>query len=169
MPPSSILKDCKVFLRQTTRPLYKILPSSGEGFRRIKMRKKSKHAFMAEKYFDVAFNSQYKDLRLRSMVAHTTLPDVIEEGLEPFYVFPVDGFKVLYNKNTPEYSKYMKELDIVDTCIAPVVLPTLFESCYSDDMSEAFESNSDIVIFDISCYYAIRISLVENYQDFIHS
>lgn len=169
MPPASILKECNTFLN-TTKPLYKILRSSGEGFRRIKIRKKSKYVYGIEKYFDMAFTSQYKDLRLRSMVAHTVRPTEIPDGSELFYVFPVDGFKILYNKQIPEHLKYMAELDdVIGDDIAEVVLPALFNGSYSDDITSALESNSDVLIFDIPCYYAVRVSLVEDYNNFIAS
>lgn len=171
MPPSSILKDCSEFLSKAgNSPLYKLLPTSGEGFRKIKIRKKNRHEHSFERYFDMAFGHQYKDLRLRSMIAQSKEPDNKNPLLEPFYVFPTNGFKILYNQQIDDYASYIKNLEGIlhNTGSMEQLLKSLFEYAYVEgDILEAVKSGSDILVYDIPYYYAVRKSLVQSYDNFI--
>lgn len=171
MPPSSIIKECSTFLKDAgASPLYKMLPSVGEGFRRVKIRKKSKHEHLFERYFDMAFGSEYKDLRLRSMIAQTNEPIVESNGMEVFYVFPIDGYRILYNKQIPDYAQYIEALSetIHNTNSVEELLTHLFQYAYQHGTAkEAAESGTDVLVYDIPYYYAVRKSLITNYNDFI--
>lgn len=171
MPPSSIIKDCSQFLKDAGKlPLYKTLPSAGEGFRRVKIRKKSKHDHLFERYFDMAFGNEYKDLRLRSMIAQTTEPVVESADMEVFYVFPTDGYRILYNTQVQDYAEYIATLSetIQHTTSVEELLKHLFKYAYQHGTArEAAQSGSDILVYDIPYYYAVRKSLITNYNDFI--
>lgn len=173
MPPSSIIKDCSQFLRQAKgSPLYINLPRSGDGFRKVKIRKKSKHKLPYEQYFDMAFMDQYKDLRLRSMIAHTTETKPTDASSETFYAFPVDGFQILYNQNIQNYAQYISRLREVitntSTSEAETIVKNIFEYTYTrSSIEEAIASGGDILIYGIPYYYAIRKSLISDYKSFI--
>lgn len=171
MPPSSILKDCSEFLSKAgNNPLYKLLPTGGEGFRKIKIRKKNRHEHSFERYFDMAFGHQYKDLRLRSMIAQSKTPDNNNPLLEPFYVFPINGFRILYNQQIEDYNSYIKTLEgiLQNTGSMEQLLKNLFEYAYVEgEIVDAIKSGSDILIYDIPYYYAVRKSLIRSYDNFI--
>lgn len=172
MPPSTIIKECSRFLSQSdNNPLFKLLPSHGEGFRKIKMRKKRTHEHEIEKYFDMAFMEEYKDLRLRSMIAHTKEPSVITEGKEPFYIFPIDGFKILVNPVVDDYNNYIFSLERAlrsANVDSQSILNDLFSNGYiQSDIKSAATHKSDVFIYGISHYYAIRKSLIDSYDIFI--
>lgn len=172
MPPSTLVKECSQFLQQSEKnPLFKLLPSHGEGFRKVKIRKKKTHEYKIEKYFDIAFMGEYKDLRLRSLIAHTKEPDIIPEGRELFYVFPVDGYKVLVNPVIQDYKEFIFSLECAlqtANIDSSSILNDLFSTGYSEsDIKSAAAHKSDIFIYGISHYYAIRKSLVDDYHNFI--
>ena len=171
MLPNTILKECKQFLDESKcRPLLRALPTNGEGFRRIKVRKKSKYLHPLEKHFDTAFQNKYKEIRLRSMIVQTTPLTWMVAEHEPFYVFPIDGYKILYNKQVTDYTQYAAYLHgIIDsTKDYESLLSQLFEYAYeTSSLPQAIDSGAEILIYDIPYYYAIRASLVENYSNFV--
>lgn len=172
MPPSSILKECSEFLdRSGGRPLYRLLPTEGEGFRKVKIRKKNRHEHSFERYFDMAFGHRYKDLRLRSMIAQSREPESNNPSLEAFYVFPTNGFRILYNQQIDDYNSYIKTLEGIlhNTGSMEQLLKNLFEYAYVEgDIVDAMKSGSDILIYDIPYYYAVRKSLIHDYHNFIN-
>lgn len=171
MLPNSILKECSQFLSQANgNPLYRALPRQGDGFRKVKMRKKNKYSHRFEKFFDKAFDAHYKDFRLRSMVAKTSYPETIESDREVFYIFPIDGYKVLYNDQINDYTSYIESFEpLIDhEEAAEKVLSPLFEYAYTaGNIQDAAKSGADILVYGIPYYYAIRESLIVNYNDFV--
>ncbi len=171
MPPSSIIKECSEFLESSNgRPIFRMLPSSGEGFRKIKIRKKTKHTKEFERYFDMAFREQYKDLRLRSMIAQTKPHADVTVGMEEFYIFPPNGFQVIFNKQIESYAEYIDSLqEVIQTSNnAEELLRSLFRYTYTKgNISEAISCGSDVLIYDMSYYYAVRKSLFPDYSSFI--
>lgn len=170
MPPSSIIANCRQFLSESNgQPLYKMLPTNGEGFRRVKIRRKARHSHLLEKYFDMAFREEYPDLRLRSMVAHTRIPtDVSSPYEELFYVFPTDGYKVLFNRNLNDYETYLDSLNPLisssETLVKDVIEYSFEKSLH---IHEAIEIGGDVLVYNIQNYYAIRASLIADYNNFV--
>lgn len=173
MPPKSITQHCSQFIKDSAgAPLFRCLNSNGEGFRKVKIRKKNRHEFELEKYFDMAFDHEYKDVRLRSVVAYTTPPAVRTPSHELFYIFPTDGYRVLFNRQVSNYSQYIEELqESVRGCKQPDELMKMFFSyayAHTSNISEAMTPNSTILLYGIQDYYAVRASLIEDYNDFIN-
>lgn len=171
MPPSSIIKECSEFLESSNgRPIFRMLPTAGEGFRKIKIRKKTRHNKEFERYFDMAFREQYKDLRLRSMIAQTKPLTSVSSGMEEFYIFPPNGFQVMFNKQVESYVEYIDSLQdvIASSNNAEELLRSLFRYTYTNgDIGDAIAHGSDILIYDIPYYYAVRKSLFPDYSSFI--
>lgn len=172
MLPNTILKECKQFLTESKdKPLIKSLPTSGEGFRKIKIRKKNRYVHPFEQYFDKAFNEKYKEIRLRSMIVQTdptfrTCP----QGSELFYVFPTNGYKILYNQYINDYSSYANTLHklLTESTTVEGLMSQLFQVTYeSNNISEAIDSGAELLIYDIQYYYAIRMSLIDDYTKFV--
>ena len=168
MLPSSILKECNQFLDESNqRPLLRALPKAGDGFRKVKVRKKNKYNDPLEQYFDKAFFDKYKELRLRSMIVQTVTPTEIPEDKEMFYVFPINDYKILYNKNVTDYKTYAQSLrPVLDVQGAESLLTDIFEYTYeSQSLVQAIESGAELLIYNIPYYYAIRASLYKDYND----
>lgn len=169
MLPSSILKECNQFLEESNqRPILRALSKNGDGFRKVKIRKKNKYDDPLEHYFDNAFVNKYKDVRLRSMIVHTTNSLDVAEEQELFYVFPIDDYKILYNKQVNNYAVYAASLRplLEELDSAELLLTHLFEHTYeSQNLVEAIDSGAEILIYNIPYYYAIRKSLYRDYND----
>lgn len=169
MLPSSILKECGQFLTESNaKPLLRALPKNGDGFRKVKIRKKNKYNNPLEHYFDIAFLNKYREIRLRSMIVQTAVPVETPEEQELFYVFPIDDYKILYNRQVNNYVAYAASLrPIIETLdSAESLLVHLFEHTYeSQSLEQAIDSGAEILIYDIPYYYAIRSSLYKDYND----
>ncbi len=169
MLPSSILKECNQFLTESNkRPLLRALSKVGDGFRKVKVRKKHKYTNPLEQYFDDAFLPQYREIRLRSMIVQTIITPDLSNDRELFYVFPIDGYKILYNRQVNNYINYAASLrPVIENVDSPEsLLIHLFENTYeSRDLTQAIDSGAELLIYNIPYYYAVRTSLYENYND----
>ena len=170
MLPDTIIRECSQFLSETNgTPLIRTLPIVGEGFRKVKLRKRNRYTEQSEVFFDKAFSDRQVELRLRSMIAHSIPPVDIADELELFYVFPINGYKILYNKNVNDYREYASTLaPIIATSVAEELLTQLFEYTYEDDdINDAILAGAEILIYNISYYYAVRASLYGGYDDLV--
>lgn len=85
-------------------------------------------------------------------------------------MFPINGFRILYNQQIDDYNSYIKNLEGIlhNTNSMEHLLKSLFEYAYVEgDILEAVKSGSDILVYDIPYYYAVRKSLVQSYDNFI--
>ena len=173
MLPTTITTTCSDFISESNPPLYRVLPKRGEGFRKIKIRRKARHTHQFEQYFDDAFGSQYKDMRLRSLIAHTREPQNVAEDNEIFYVFPPNGYKLLFAHHIENFDEYISSLGNMlnrHSESASDLLKRVFEFTYQrGSITEAAETGADVMIFDIQSYYAIRKSLIVDYNKFVIS
>lgn len=172
----TIEQHCGQFLEQSNGiPLLKNLPITLDGFRKIKVRKKkatnnqelfSVYNEVFEEYHD------YNEIMQRSVFAHGPLIDKKEEGLEPFYIFPIDGFRFLYSKDVDNTTQIYKEtfdklLDTLDSSGVGLFKEILKYQYVGIDLYEGLTSKSEIIVYDIPFYYAIRKSLFEDYNKFL--
>lgn len=170
MLPETIKNECSEYLINSNNiPLYKKLPSIGEGFRKIKVRKRNKYEIDIEKYFDIAFNDLHKDLRLRSVVSSTIKSKMINDGEEWFFIFPTNGYTIITNNNLDDYYDYIKllqsKLDGMNQ--QESLLIDLFKSSF--ETTKTTMNTTDVVIYGIKYYYAIRCSLIDDYANFVTS
>ena len=87
---------------------------------------------------------------------------------EPFYVFPIDGYKILFNpvvQNSQTDYKQYDTLDIDDQ----LVTDQLRLSYRTGTLHEATALNCEVIVYGISHYYALRASLIEDYKLFFNN
>jgi hypothetical protein len=166
----NILKQCcSQFLQESaTRPVYKLLPMTYDDFHRVKVRRKPLSDDNVSEVFDRAFGTQH--IRQRAIFVSGSLP-VITENVEPFYVFPVDGYKFLYSKEVGNSNNdYQQVLDSLfeqfednDKAIE-IVTDVLKYTYVRDNLAEGIISKSEIILYGIPCYYAMRVSAALDYN-----
>lgn len=164
----TISKECQQFLTESDgHYLVKYLPSVYEGFSKVKVRLgKNKTEFTEN--FNRAFEDTRPLLHQRAIFAYTDMAalGVCEPSLEPFYVFPVDGYKVLFNPAVKAQSDYMEYDQLhID---GDIVSDQLKMSYQSGQLLEAIGARCEIIIYGISHYYALRSSLIEDYSLFFN-
>lgn len=170
----TIQKKCSQFLRESQGfPLLKNLPITGEGFRKVKVRKKKNLKNEIIDAFNETFN-EHSELMQRAIFAHSmsSFEPSISMDVEPFYIFPIDGYKFLYAEGVGNTTQiYKTTLNTLIENYGEKGIKTfqqVLKYQYSfEKLIEGLASNTEIIIYDIPYYYAIRYSLVENYIDFL--
>lgn len=144
----------------------KSLPKSKEGFARIKVRHKKTNNFI------MALNEYFNDSdpMLGNRCVYAGKPwEVCDSSSELYYIFPPNGFKYIYinndNFSTRSFSESFNVLyEFSDQLSKTVLKNALRDSVGCGILSEGLSSNSEVLIYNISYYYAIKCSLVEDYK-----
>jgi hypothetical protein len=166
--------ECSQFVKESFGfPLLKNLPSQADGFRKVKVRKKK---MPSNNDIIEVFNStftEHNQLLQRSIFAHgisAFIPAAPSSELEPFYIFPTDGYKFMYSENvhntTLEYQDTLTKLiqNYGESGIKTFKEVLKYQYTFTD-LACGLSSNSEIIVYNIPYYYAIRASLIEKYSD----
>lgn len=167
----TITNECGLFLTESQgKPLVKALPKYNDGFRRVKIRKKKiKEEF--EKTFNDSF-FEYDDIRNRALFVNGNQPT--SDSTELFYVFPVDGYRFMYSPEVFDSTELYK--DTFDKLIQTAgkndgmdIFTEILQLSYTyDNLAEGIDRGCEIIIYDVSHYYAIRKSLIVDYDQWFH-
>lgn len=166
---NTVRKTCSQFLTDSHgSPLYKLLPKTYKDVHRVKVRQQKYNNELAEA-FNKAFEETFRNIRQRAIFAAPTKPIQTEE-MEPFYVFPLNGYKFLYCKevknSNADYQQVMNILveqfnnDEAINLITDILKYTYVQT----DLNEGIVSGSEIILYGIPAYYAVRVSSISNYN-----
>lgn len=164
-----IRTECSQFLRTSAGlPLKKLLPSTYTNFCRVKIRKR-KQADAVTEAFERAFGEQFYNLRQRALFAYSSI-NAAQPGYEPFYVFPVNGFKFMYCKEVTnsqiDYETAVgvleKQLNAIDR-VTSLVSDVIRYSYTSESMPAAIRAGAEVIVYGIPCFYAVRASTAKSY------
>lgn len=163
-----IIKECKQFLTLSEgHPLFKNLPKSYNDFYKVKVRKrKTQDKFT--KTFNEAFD-EIPDLRQRAIFAYAEVTET--EQQEPFYIFPIDGFKFMYSHEvTNSKDDYKQAFELIIEYIGDkTIMEQLLKYTYTDvNLVEGITRGSEIIIYNIPYFYAVRASTVMEYANFLN-
>lgn len=171
----SIIRECSDFLKESNgQALIKFLPKKGQDSRKVKVRKRRK---TENSSFDSSFNNVFithKDLRQRSIFASGQssqnaqgFDDVLSE---PFYIFPINGYKFIYSpdvfNSAVQYKEVLERFDrVLGKAEAIDVFSEVLKYDYlSTKLAEGIALGCEIIIYGIPHYYAIRKSTLTNYS-----
>jgi hypothetical protein len=166
---------CTQFLDESGGfPVVKNLPQTYEDFQKVKVRKR-KHTNTFSSMFNGAFKNEMTDLRERSIFANGIAASEcdIMESVEPFYVFPINGFKFLYSKevdnSTENYQQVFESIldKLGEESGKDMVSDLLRFSYISENLSAGIHSGAEIIIYGIPYYYAIRESRIDDYDELL--
>lgn len=166
-----IVIECSEFLELSEKlPLLKNLSTHYENFDKVKIRQRKKKDKVTQT-FNEAFKQKTYHIGQRSLFANGSATFIAESGkIEPFFVFPINGFKFIYS---PEVTNSQTDYqDAIDTVVEQfgdkeIIKDVLKYSYTSTNLSEGIRHGSEIVIYNIPYYYAIRSSTVDNYNSLI--
>lgn len=168
-PFKSLKNEITHFLEDSKGlPLFKSLPRSYSNIHKVKVRLKKQHNSISET-FNLAFDDKLKNLHQRAIFANSVPSIPIAEDLENFYIFPINGYKFLYNseiKNSTE--EFKKSFNILqeqfDLPTTHGLISDLLQYTYSsDNLFEGISSESEIIFYNVPYYYAIKCSGNDNY------
>lgn len=173
----TLATECSQFLEASKgQPILKYLPSLGQGFRKVKVRQK-KCGDLFIRSFNEAFLQERRNLLQRSVITRgMSLPENIHnDTIEPFYVFPRNGFKFMYCQNpSVTTSEYKITLDKLIKSVGDDSGVTVFHEILKyqyefDNLAHGIKSGGEVIFFNIPYFYAIRKSLVADYEQFFYS
>lgn len=168
----TISKECGQFLRESNgQYLIKALPTIYQGFAKVKVRISKRTSNFAEN-FNRAFENKKYHLHQRSIFVYTSAGTLTEmdttSDVEPFYIFPTDGYKVLFNPTVKNIGDDYSDYDQLHID-GQLVSDQLKLSYQAGTLQEATKSNCEVIIYGISYYYALRASLIEDYKLFFNN
>ena len=165
--------ECSEFLMESDgKPLLKNLPKKSNGFIRVKVRQKRNSNLFIEN-FNSAFADERSRLLQRSMFAQgeSGFEPSTDDELEPFYVFPVDGYKYMYNPyaSTDDYREtFTKLLTSVGSEAQDMFQKMLKYDYVFDNLPEGIAGGSQIIFYGIPYYFALRKSIIDDYAKFLY-
>lgn len=170
----TVTEECSEFLHESHKhPMLKNLSRSLDDFCKVKVRKQKKTTEI-DKIFNNTFD--YYLLKQRCVISYTenTLPKPTQDQ-EPFFIFPINGYRVLHSKIVAENERpYGEVLDSLQKEIgmnsSKEILSDVMKFNYSDDnLHKALRKDCEIIIYNIPFYYAIRKSSINNYKKLFKS
>lgn len=168
-----IKSECSQFLKESASlPLLKTLPNTYYNFHKVKVRLQKRKDSVTE-VFERAFGQTFVNIRQRSVFAYPS-PQPIAEGVDQFYIFPVNGYKFLYSKEvTNSSSDYKRMVDTLfeqfeDQNKASEMVSDLLKYTYSSaSLHEGIVSDSEIILYGIPYYYAVRVDACQGYSSLL--
>lgn len=167
-----IIRECSEFLKESNgNPLIRFLPKDGPDQRKIKVRKRKTDSKF-ENIFNTVF-SQHPDLRQRSIFCNGVAglnETAINSNVEPFYIFPIDGYKYIYSPNVYRSSVQYQEtldrfLEVMGEDAAVETFKEVLKYDYnSTNLKEGIQEGCEIIVYGVSHFFAIRTSAVNSYS-----
>jgi hypothetical protein len=118
--------------------------------------------------FNEAFSQVY-NLRQRAVITHAS--PIIGDQQEPFYVFPINGYKFLYSKEVKDSaSDYNHVIDTVFERFASMdhaaeIVTDVVKASYTDtNLLEGLRAGAEIILYNIPYFYAVKQSVYPDYK-----
>jgi len=168
-----IKTECNDFISESKgNYAQKNLFFDGRFIKKVKVRKKKTKDNFSQ-LFDEAFENEYKEIHGRSIFCNG--PHAEEnEYKEAFYVFPITGYKFLYNPDIDYYREYSKIYDNLQTTMdgtsAKITFKDMIEYSYKQNehkLEDALFSGNEIIFYNIPYYYAVKKSKHPDYTELL--
>lgn len=164
-------EHCSSFIAESRRmPLLKNLPTQYSDCHKVKVRRQKAQAKITTP-FNEAFDDQTHHIRQRSVFAKGQRSFIPEAAsVEPFYVFPIDGYQFMYSKTVEDsFDAYTQVFESLigqfGIEIGNKMLTEVLKFSYTNDkLAEGIASGSEIVLYNIPFYYAVRVLSTPSYD-----
>lgn len=168
----TIRTECSQFIQESVGlPVYRALPRSYSDFQRVKVRYQ-RHSTPVSEIFNAAFDDQYHQIVPRGVFTQSAIMEETDD-LEPFYVFPINGYRYVYSKGVQ--NSQMNFQDVISTLSENVdggleLTRDLIKYTYTQhNLQEGIVSESEIIFFNIPCFYAVRANAIVRYSRLINT
>ena len=159
---NNIINDCSEFLVNSKgQPLYKTFDNFIEPYGKIKVRLKRDK----EPDINSSFEKSFKHKKLRQRAIFTTS---IPSSIDDFYVFPIDGYKILFSNQIKNSSEDNQKIlaNLIETMndidLAKDTFNDLLSFTYkSDNLFDGIDHGAEIIIYNIPYYYIINSNEVK--------
>lgn len=171
-----ISKNCHQFLEATQDPILKNLPCNYTDVHKTKVRMRKSSDTVSETFND-AFKAEHSKIFQRAIFANglsSFVPSTSKE-FEPFYIFPVDGYKFMYCNEVEnsgiEYQRIFnllfEQLGNDEEQTIETVVDLLKFTYRRDNLKEGIASGAEIILYNIPHYYAVKVGCVNEYNDIL--
>lgn len=165
----SIKSECSNYIEEGYKSLLtKYLPKTYSDIQKVKVRI-HKEKTILDSVFNVAFEDYQPRLLQRSIITNTKKL-TIENTLDEFCVFPINGYKFLYNKeivnSNVNITNTITTLNntMINTSTCELVVDLLKSTYSSNSLYEGIKSHSEIIIYNIPYYYVIRKNKLKHFN-----
>lgn len=149
------LSSCTDFLKQSNgQPLIKELQNV-RSFRKLKARHRNK-SFSS--LLNDAFNSS---IGTRCITTASTVDELTDHH---YYVFPINGFKFLYDPTGTPVTSYQSLTKTVQTELVEELMRLNIEG---SDLTQALSIGTEVVLYDIPYCYAVNVKTVSDYNNLL--
>ena len=165
---------CSDFFEQAnSQPLLKNL-NQEPPFSKVKVRfHKKTNSFID--IFNRAFYEKHHISNLHQLAIFASPQSTFSANKEQasVFIFPKNGFKFLYNAEVTdanvEYGVVFDQLfETIDNQAASGMLKELLQYTYkTENLSEAIRLNAEVILFNISHYYAVRVDQFDSYSSLL--
>lgn len=169
-----IAEECGRFLSESgCKPVLKNLPSSYGEFKKVKIRNKKRIP-------DQRLNSAFDNVLGVEIFKNTLIVNgeesfipSIDDGLEPYFVFPIDKYKYFYSlevqSSESSYSELLDTLFSLDDEEAEKIVEELLKFTYTNkNLDVGINSGSEIIFYRLPYFYALRKGKL-SYNDILES
>ena len=156
-----IIEQCSQFIEESNRtPIFRALPVEYNNIHKVKVRKKNIRNL--DYIFNEAFDEHHPHMRQRAIFTYPQLTECVS-GTEPFFVFPIDGFKFMYSSevmnSSEDYNQVLKSVvESLGTVGSEVITDMLKFNYTHENLTEGIASGAEIVIYNTPHYYAVRVN-----------
>ena len=161
--------DCSNYLNNDYKFLLtKYLPNHYSDVQKVKVRL-HKEKTPIDNIFNNAFEGHQQKLIQRSIITNTKNISN-KDNLDEFCVFPINGYKFLYNREINNFNvnitNTIATLDntMINTATCDLVIDLLKLTYSSQNIHEGILSKSEIIIYNIPYYYVIRKNKIHNFN-----
>lgn len=172
---NTIKIECSQFLSDSTLPLYRFLPTAYDDLQRVKVRTKKKTTQIKE-LFNKAFEDRYTNLSQRAVFAYPTISETLTTDFEPFYVFPINGYKFAYCKEVENSNeKYQQMIDTLfeqlnsSVTATDIVIDAVKFSYSTTNLQEGINHGAEVILYNIPYYYAVKVKTFPSYNTILKS
>lgn len=169
---SIVQSDCSDFIHESNYHLvYRALPRSYNDIHRVKVRQQ-KHTDVVTRVFNEAFR-ETPNIRQRSIISQST-PPIPTINTEPYYIFPVNGYKYMYSKEVKDSSADYQQLIHTmfehlssEEAAAKILSDVVKYSYNTTNLLEGIRTGAEIIFYNIPFYYAIKCAAYPNTKTLI--
>jgi len=171
-----IQERCMRFIELSEgQPLLKNLPVSYDDVCRVKIRQK-KPRKVFEHTLNGAFQQEHALLAQRSIFSNGESTFIAESaGVEPFFIFPTNGFKFMYSREVENSSAdykivFEKVFEEFGEDEGEKILTDILRFSYTNKhLAEGIRSGAEVIIYNIPYYYAVRVGATNSYSDLLNA
>ena len=163
--------ECSQFIAESQgMPLYRLLPTTYGTMYRVKVRQ-HKRIDEISAAFNQAFCDEYRNIIPRGVLANPRKPCSTQD-YEPYYIFPINGYKYTYNNTVESSSSFKRMIELLshDKNAAIDLTTDVIRHTYTNtNLCEGIRSNSEIIIYNIPYFYAVNACEVQDIRTVINN